>query len=687
MPLVITLLVPLLVMVLGSLVGVPGLEAPSGVPPHRVGVFAVPLTTYASMFVLVEIACAVVPAWRPLRIAPRGRARLARIAGMLGLLFAGIACLGLAQTLGTFAVEPGMRSRALIFVTLLGGVSVQLIGVRLIDRHGLGHGLVVMLAAAVLQELLGDLAPRLGVSSPARALASTPLNGLGVLGTLAGMTAVIGATGWLLNRADLPEASEHEASSPYRGSSARPLRVVAPLPVSSFAPLALTHSVLGSAAALVWSARIDPASPSSPSYLAASIVCTVLLTLLLARWLHRPADTQALRAKLRGLSDAEYTPLLAASARAGIAPTLAYFGVLILAGLTGAPSPVLVATLVPVVLDIARAARLPATWVVVAAEPRLDGVPILRAALRAEGIVSETRGAHVAAFWQLFAPYAPTQILVSEADRPRAIALLAQWRDPDAPTTAAAPTVSLGPSKPTAQLHWLVLVGCALLPVVGWMLGRQPAPTIDRSVPAAQLALARIDDDADPFGSLDEAALPASIRINREDVPTAQGRSHRRFATSVVAREADLDAARAEFEAWLLEHVQLPAGKRFGFGIVDQIDVAGEVERIGWRTYVFTGTSPIVVDVLSATVPPPDPDAGRYAVRVTMRAEAARQIADFTRPWVKRRVAMLLDGRVQAAPLLLTALDGGTITLPLRDAPPKQQKAEAARMASALSPR
>jgi preprotein translocase subunit SecD len=138
-------------------------------------------------------------------------------------------------------------------------------------------------------------------------------------------------------------------------------------------------------------------------------------------------------------------------------------------------------------------------------------------------------------------------------------------------------------------------------------------------------------------------------------------------------REAEALARIAPFIASIT-----PTGKRVVFG--------ADEDSGALRSYVLTG-EPIVTAVnVADAFPVRDEASGGASVRLRLDPEGTRRFADATREHIKRRIAIVVDDRVMSAPVVLTEIPGGqvSITMGMDDAAAQYRTAE--RLAAALRP-
>lgn len=376
-------------------------EVLGGAVMPALSVVAVGVAPFVAAALLVEIAAALVPSWRALRL-PAGRARLVRATDVLGVVLAGVQAFMLLQWIdgasaGALRVlttdEP--LARAAVLVTVVAGAVLCRWIARLVDARGLGSGMSLLLAAPLALQLLLSLAElpllvRDGAVSP------------GAVALRLLLVAAAAAVAVLVVR---PLADD---GAP-------------PLPMAGVLPLA-------------W------AAPLSQWQWAAVPVAALLLTPLLARLLHGRGSLSGPPLTLSMLCIAAWAALDVLGER------------------TGARSVALLDT-VGVVVVVAVLRDLAAELAFARDQgplARVGVVPSLAAAGRAQarlatlGIAAHVRAAHHRALLHFFGPHLELELLVPLEHRERARVLLAHGQlDEELPAsaTAAAPGP---PSSPPA---------------------------------------------------------------------------------------------------------------------------------------------------------------------------------------------------------------------------------------------
>jgi preprotein translocase subunit SecD len=92
-------------------------------------------------------------------------------------------------------------------------------------------------------------------------------------------------------------------------------------------------------------------------------------------------------------------------------------------------------------------------------------------------------------------------------------------------------------------------------------------------------------------------------------------------------------------------------------------------------------------DVDAAVVLAPDPHGAPDApvrVTVSLEADGAKRFEAFTAEHVRRRLAILVDGLVMSAPVIVDRIPGGNVSIAMGAGDPEQERAEAEALAAAL---
>ncbi|MGH7294527.1 MAG: SecDF P1 head subdomain-containing protein, partial [Polyangiaceae bacterium] len=106
---------------------------------------------------------------------------------------------------------------------------------------------------------------------------------------------------------------------------------------------------------------------------------------------------------------------------------------------------------------------------------------------------------------------------------------------------------------------------------------------------------------------------------------------------------------------------------------------------VGVRSLVLTGDVVVgTADVTDAYARVDEQGMNAPYVAVTLSDAGGRRFADVTEQWVNRRLAILVDGHVDSAPVVKSRIAGGRLSITMGAGDPDQQLADARRLAASL---
>jgi hypothetical protein len=626
---------------------------------HLPSILALGVVPFLTAYALVEGAALLVPSWRRARHRPPVRARLERISGGVAVLLALGQGFGLALSYegldGVYAGY-GSMSRLVVTATLAGGSCLLAVLARWATRRGLVNGYMLIMAVLVVE--------RLGQSE---GLGPVHVPWVGVVS--------IGATAvgtWIAIAG---------AGRPSRAPSV-------PIPASSIVPVPAAVWLVALPATLAsWHLPAEPLAAVAAHRELAVVAVALGMAIALAALLHRPDEAAASLRKLGVAVDAQQA---AGALWRAMLPTLAFVALL-----TAGTGLVSWAIVTAVLYDLATSlgAHLAGRGLVVVREERRAYlVAPIRAALAAEGIDAWSRGGGVLALLQAFGPYAPAEILVRAPDAERAASkLTALDADelPGAPSPEAhAESAGWGP----ALARGGVILGLLALVLVVTRLAQHPR--LHYTGPRAQIAIVRADDLAAPFDRSETDPPVQGAELRTMQAPTGIDELGQRkngtqtFVRVVSAPGEKLEQTWARVLPWLETHA-LPLDDRWSWEPIlepdDEFDPTKPWHVVGLSSIVLTGDDIVTTaDVEDAAVGHSEASFGQYTVTVTLRPDAAMRFEQATREYVNRRIAILVDGHVDSAPVVKSAIGGGRFTITMGAGDPEKQLADASRLAASL---
>lgn len=210
----------------------------------------------------------------------------------------------------------------------------------------------------------------------------------------------------------------------------------------------------------------------------------------------------------------------------------------------------------------------------------------------------------------------------------------------------------------------------------------------------ARLEFKLLDDDTDFFGPIARAAtpetpLPEGLKFERETVSVGLDESadvKTKANTYVFIKRADKEPSKttlARLKDWVAT-LDVPPDREVGYELVYDTDPATLKEtEAGWRTFLLKSRAEITGDLIRDAAAVPDQSQGSFGqwhVALTFTDQGGRIFERITSENVKRRFAIILDKRVESAPVIQTRIPGGHATITLGSNDPEIQLRDAKKL-------
>jgi preprotein translocase subunit SecD len=206
------------------------------------------------------------------------------------------------------------------------------------------------------------------------------------------------------------------------------------------------------------------------------------------------------------------------------------------------------------------------------------------------------------------------------------------------------------------------------------------ASEVKAMVSVGGLEIKRVDDDLDLFATR-PTALPDGAVILDE-----HGRSHEgelvvtHFAEFYVVGSESLDEVLARARSWLAEVAPSDAAHEIAFAKVHHSD---HRTQNGWRTYHVWRKVELDGTRVREAVAELDHERS-WMVTVHLDTAGAAAFETLTAANVNRRLAILHDGFVESAPLVMEKISGGVLRISMGGRSFDEQARDAAKLAAAL---
>lgn len=212
--------------------------------------------------------------------------------------------------------------------------------------------------------------------------------------------------------------------------------------------------------------------------------------------------------------------------------------------------------------------------------------------------------------------------------------------------------------------------------------------TISRT---ARLEFKLLDDETDYFGALSKKvspeSLPEGLSFFQENAPVgldAEGNKRTRTLTYAFLKKADKETSTQtlqRFRDWVAT-LDVPSDREIGYQleyrVVDEVTL--KQEESGFRSYYLKSRSEVTGDqIRDAGAAPQQSDGtlGGWVVNLTFSDAGGKTFDRITGANIKRRFAIILDGRAFSAPVIQTRISGGHCQITLGAGDPESQLREA----------
>ena len=211
-----------------------------------------------------------------------------------------------------------------------------------------------------------------------------------------------------------------------------------------------------------------------------------------------------------------------------------------------------------------------------------------------------------------------------------------------------------------------------------------PSGPATPDVARGQLEIVRVDDESDLFAKLAYGEVPPDVEIPHERAGSGREARDVYFARTSVRDGETYDAAYARLRKWA-DAVPVPDGTRIGLEAIEEYDDDTlKSRRTGVRTFLLTGPPVITTDdVVDAAASVDTASASAY-VAVTLSPDAAERFRLATREYTDRRIAIIVNGVIESAPIVRSEIRGGRVSITMGSGSLEVQLAQAKALAKSL---
>ncbi len=209
----------------------------------------------------------------------------------------------------------------------------------------------------------------------------------------------------------------------------------------------------------------------------------------------------------------------------------------------------------------------------------------------------------------------------------------------------------------------------------------------------ARLEFKMVDDETDFFGpirlSAGKTSLPEGIDFQQESVSVGldpDGEVRRKavaFAYITKNENETSKEALDRFKAWT-STLTPPPDREIAFELTQETDPTTlKSKETGWRTYLLRSRAEITGDMIRDARAQPDTSQnslGGWYVGIAFTDQGGAIFERITGANVKRRFAIILDERIESAPVIQSRIAGGHASITLGAADPETQLRDARKL-------
>jgi preprotein translocase subunit SecD len=209
----------------------------------------------------------------------------------------------------------------------------------------------------------------------------------------------------------------------------------------------------------------------------------------------------------------------------------------------------------------------------------------------------------------------------------------------------------------------------------------------------ARLEFKMVDDESDWLEQVSKTAspetLPEGLQFLRENAPVGLDEGgEKKFRTVTYAlltkkQGETSQQALKRLREWGAS-VEPPPDRELGFELERSLDPDTLAEKeVGWRTYVLKSRAEITGDMIrdaSAMADQSQQSLGGWHVGLTFTDQGGRIFERITGASVQRRFAIILDNKVESAPVILGRIAGGHAQITMGSQDPQVQLRDARKL-------
>ncbi len=203
----------------------------------------------------------------------------------------------------------------------------------------------------------------------------------------------------------------------------------------------------------------------------------------------------------------------------------------------------------------------------------------------------------------------------------------------------------------------------------------------------ARLEFKMCEDEVDIFEDYvrkPASELPKGMSFSSENAPIGPGRSRPvHYARLKKTKGETLEDALGRMQKWV-KSIEVDDDHEIGFGRIYEFnDETNQPEDVGWRTYFLKAKADVTGDMVryaQKRAESPDRGLGGWVVDLEFTPAGAQAFEQVTGANVKKRFAIILDDKVESAPVIQTKIGGGRAQITMGAGSIQQQFEDATKL-------
>ncbi|MFO0548252.1 MAG: protein translocase subunit SecD [Polyangiaceae bacterium] len=204
----------------------------------------------------------------------------------------------------------------------------------------------------------------------------------------------------------------------------------------------------------------------------------------------------------------------------------------------------------------------------------------------------------------------------------------------------------------------------------------------------ARLEFKMLDDAADYFGTMARTGCPtcteAGVTFRQENAPTGPNKSQPIFFAMMSKREGEsINETLVRFKEWAQENAPTPDTHQIVFGKITEQADDGTFSDTGWRTYYAHSRAEVTGDMIRdarKSADQSDGSFGRWQVNMEFTPQGADRFERITEANINRRFAIILDEKVESAPVIQSKISGGSARITMGQGSSQEQLENATKL-------